>query len=346
MTSSVASWPYAFGTFSVAGCAPFPALVRDGRALALAAIHRTSTITGAHLSGAGSLAEFIENWSANLQGIDRFLASETAVHAAPWAPLGQLRTHAPLPQPRQILCTGANYRQHVLDHAADFGGGANDGGKSAQERLEEARRKIDERAANGTPYAFAKLPSAVIGPQDDVVLPHDVDKPDWELELAVVIGRPARRVSRHDAMGHVAGYMVANDITARDRLYRPDMRTIASDWLSSKSPPTFLPMGPYLVPAGFVGDPSKLHMTLALNGQTMQDAFTSDMIFDIARQIEYVSNRVTLWPGDVLLTGSPAGNGTHHQRFLQPGDLLACAIEGIGRLDNRCVAEPPEAHGA
>lgn len=340
------AWPYALGTFSCAGCAPFPALVREGRALALAAIQRSSHGTGVHLQGIGSLGEFLESWQFNLQGIDRFLSFSDAVRDAPWVPVSHLRTHAPLPQPRQILCTGANYRQHVLDHAADFGGGVNDGGKSAEERLEEARRKIDERAANGTPYAFAKLPSAVVGPDDSIVLPHDVEKPDWELELAVVIGRPARRVPRAQAMDFVAGYMVANDITARDRLYRPDMRTIASDWLSSKSPPTFLPMGPYLVPATFIGDPSHLHMTLTLNGQTMQDASTSDMIFDIPRQIEYVSSRVTLWPGDVLLTGSPAGNGTHHQRFLQPGDVLCSSIDGIGRLENRCVAEPRDGGSA
>ena len=140
-------------------------------------------------------------------------------------------------------------------------------------------------------------------------------------------------------MDYVAGYTIANDVTARDRLYRPDMRTIASDWLSSKSPPSFLPLGPYLVPARFVPQPQALRITLALNGQTMQDALTSDMIFDISRQIEYVSNRVALLPGDILLTGSPAGNGTHHQRFLRPGDELTGAITGLGQQRNTCIAE-------
>lgn len=269
MSAEDLSAPFALGSFSTAGCVPFPAVVQGDRVLALFAINAFSGETGVYLSGTGSLAEFVENWNANLDGVERFLATRSAANHAPWERVTHLRTHAPLPQPRQILCTGANYRQHVLDHAVDFGGGVSDVGKSAEERLEEARRKIDERAANGTPYAFSKLPSTVIGPHDKVTLPSDVEKVDWELELAVVIGRAARRVHRSEALQYVAGYMLANDVTARDRLYRPDMRTIASDWLSSKSPPTFLPMGPYLVPARFVDEPQQLRMTLSLNGQTM-----------------------------------------------------------------------------
>lgn len=330
--------PFAFGTFSVAGCAPFPAVVQDDKALALAAIHRARHDTGVSLPGTGSMIEFIEDWGRNVDAVAAFLAAEPAACASQWTDVAALRIHAPL-TPRQVLCTGANYRQHVMDHAADFGGGANDGGTTAEQRREEARRKIDERAAKGLPYAFAKLPGAIIGPHDPIRLPPDIEKPDWELELAVVIARPARHVPRERAMEYVAGYTIANDVTARDRLYRPDMRTIASDWLSSKSPPTFLPLGPWLVPARFIQQPQELRIMLTLNGQTMQDALTSDMIFDVARQIEYVSNRVALLPGDILLTGSPAGNGTHHQRFLRPGDELTGSITGLGQQRNTCVAE-------
>lgn len=328
-------------TLSIAGCRPFPAVVRNEQAMALSAVNRWSHQTGLRLHGDASLLDFIEDWDHNLEVLTSFLAQEPPANRCAWAPLNALHVHAPV-QPRQILCTGANYRQHVMDHAADFGGGLNDQGTTPEQRREEARRRIDERAKRGTPYAFAKLPSAVIGPRDPIALPADIEKPDWELELAVVIARPARHVRREDAMSYVAGYAIANDVTARDRLYRPDMRTIASDWLSSKSPPGFMPFGPYLVPARDIADPQQLRMTLSLNGRVMQDALTSDMIFDIARQIEYITNRVTLWPGDVILTGSPAGNGTHHGRFLQPGDEMVGSIAGLGEQRNRCEAEAEE----
>lgn len=329
---------FALGTFSVAGCPPFAALVRNGEALALEALRTLGQKVGIRLTGTGCVREFLEDWDANVAGLGQVM--DVAVHRAelPWTPVDTLRTHAPL-APRQVICTGANYRQHVMDHAADFGGGANDDGTTAEQRREEARRKIEHRAAHGMPYAFSKLPSAIIGPYDAIRLPRDVAQPDWELELAVVIGRTARHVHRDGAMDYVAGYTIANDVTARDRLYRPDMRTIASDWLSSKSPPTFLPLGPYVVPASFVANPGALRLTLALNGAVMQDAVAADMIFDIARQIEYISGRVVLQPGDVILTGSPAGNGTHHQRFLRAGDEIESSITGLGRQLNRCVEE-------
>jgi len=330
--------PFGFGSFSIAGCAPFPAVVCGDQVLALAAINRWRHQTGIRLHGEECLLEFVEDWDANIDSVARFLEREPADCQALWKPAGQLQVHAPF-TPRQILCTGANYRQHVIDHAADFGGGVNDQASTAEQRREQAQAKIDERARNGMPYAFAKLPSTVIGPFDPIALPEDIEKPDWELELAVVIARPARHVRREDAMRYVAGYTIANDITARDRLFRPDMRAIASDWLSSKSPPSFMPFGPFIMPARFVADPHDLHMTLALNSQVMQDATSSDMIFDISRQIEYVSNRVALGPGDVILTGSPAGNGTHYKRFLKAGDEIIASIAGLGSQRNTCVSE-------
>lgn len=329
-------------TLSIAGCQPFAAIVRNGQALAIAAVNGWAETIGGRVHGDATLLDFIQEWDDNLAVVTRFLQQASAASTPLWTPLERFRLHAPI-RPRQILCTGANYRQHVLDHAADFGGGVNDGGTTAEQRREEARRRIDERSKHGTPYAFAKLPSAVIGPFDPITLPHDIEKPDWELELAVVIGKRARHVRREDAMRHVAGYTIANDVTARDRLYRPDMRTIASDWLSSKSPPGFLPLGPFIAPARDIADPSALRLTLSLNGQPMQDAMASDMIFDIARQIEYISNRVELLPGDLILTGSPAGNGTHSGRFLQPGDELVGAITGLGTQRNTCTREAASA---
>jgi 2-keto-4-pentenoate hydratase/2-oxohepta-3-ene-1,7-dioic acid hydratase in catechol pathway len=212
-------------------------------------------------------------------------------------------------------------------------------GETPEERRAISEQKMDERARNGLPYAFLKLPSAVVGPHDPIVLPRGVTKPDWELELVVVIGRKARHVHRDDALSCVAGYTLGNDVSARERLYRHDLRTIGTDWMSCKSPPSFLPLGPHIVPAAQVPQPQALQIQLRLNGALMQDASTAEMIFDIARQIEYISERVTMWPGDLVLTGSPAGNGTHYKRFLQAGDEVHGRIDGIGEIRNRCVAE-------
>ncbi len=331
---------FALGTFSIAGCAPFAGLVRSDYVIALHALNTASDRTGVYLSGADSMQALLANWPRNLAALEHLAAmlddNDLPDLQAQSVPVSQLRVHAPNPSPRQIFCTGANYRQHVLDLAFDTDDSAPD--MSAEQRMAISRQKIDERAATGVPYAFIKLPSAITGPYDPVILPADIEKPDWELELAVVIGRYARSVPRGEAMQYIAGYTIGNDVSARDRLYRKDLRTIGTDWMSCKSPPSFLPMGPYLVPARFVPDPGHLGLKLDLNGQTMQDASTEDMIFDIARQIEYLSQRVELWPGDIIMTGSPAGNGTHHKRFLRPGDLMTGSVQGLGELRNPCVA--------
>jgi 2,4-didehydro-3-deoxy-L-rhamnonate hydrolase len=137
----------------------------------------------------------------------------------------------------------------------------------------------------------------------------------------------------------VAGYVVVNDITSRERVNRKDMKEMGMDWVASKCAPTFLPIGPWLVPAAFVGDPQTLRITLKLNGQTMQDESTADMIFGVARLVEGLSKFCLLQPGDVICTGSPAGNGMHYGRFLQPGDVVEGSISGIGSIRNTCVAE-------
>lgn len=169
--------------------------------------------------------------------------------------------------------------------------------------------------------------------------PADTTQADWELELGVIIGRAARHVSRTEALSYVAGYTIVNDLTSRDKVYRADMKAIGTDWLLSKSSPSFLPMGPYLVPAAFVSDPQQLHLTLKLNGQVMQDEGTDDMIFGVARLIEYISQHVQLWPGDLICTGSPRGNGMHYNRFLRPGDVLEGTITRLGMQRNTCIAE-------
>jgi 2-keto-4-pentenoate hydratase/2-oxohepta-3-ene-1,7-dioic acid hydratase in catechol pathway len=142
-------------------------------------------------------------------------------------------------------------------------------------------------------------------------------------------------------MNYVAGYTIVNDLTTREKVSRKegDMREMGMDWVACKSSPTYLPMGPYLVPAAFIPNPQRLRVTLKLNGETMQNESTEDMIFDVARLIEAASASTLLQPGDLICTGSPAGNGVHHGRFLRPGDVMEGSITGLGTQRNTCVAE-------
>lgn len=334
------SW--ALACHSIAGSPPFPSLVLGDQVLALNAMQNVAKDQGLFLAGIDSMLGVLDHWEHNHAVIGRLVKQimdgQLPDLKACCVSHSLLRTHAPIPVPRQIFCTGANYRSHVLQLAFDQTDSLG-AGETPEERRAISAQKMDERAKTGLPYAFVKLPSAVQGPYDPIFLPDGVAKPDWELELVVVMGRTARHVHRDEALSYVAGYTVGNDISARDRLYRHDLRTIGTDWMSCKSAPTFLPLGPHIVPASQVPKPQDLNIQLRLNDQIMQDANTSEMIFDIARQIEYLSSRVTLWPGDLILTGSPAGNGTHYKRFLQAGDLMIGCIEGIGEIRNPCISE-------
>jgi 2,4-diketo-3-deoxy-L-fuconate hydrolase len=320
---------FAVGTFSAAGRPAFPAIAVRNGVIPLAAL-------GGDFARCTSVLELFADWdrafAAMREGIDWVAANDRIAHNG-------LKVHAPL-LPRQIFCTGANYRQHVLELLAAQAS-PETAALSAEERRAYAAKMMDARLATGHPYAFCKTISAITGPHDDVVIPHDVAEPDWELELGVIVGRPARHVSRGDALGYVAGYTVVNDITARERIYRADIKAIGTDWLAGKCAPTFLPMGPFVVPAAFVPEPMQLRLTLMRNGKIMQDATTADMMFDIARQIEHISRCTQILPGDLICTGSPAGNGAHYGRYLRPGDVLEGTIETLGTIRNSCVAERP-----
>jgi 2-keto-4-pentenoate hydratase/2-oxohepta-3-ene-1,7-dioic acid hydratase in catechol pathway len=239
--------------------------------------------------------------------------------------------------PRQVLQTGANYRTHVIDLVA--AGRAKNDPRPIEELRAWAADMMDTRAREGIPYFFIGLPAAVVGDDVDLVLPSYSDQHDWELELAVVIGREAYRVDREHAMDHVAGYTIVNDVTTRDLVFREDMKEIGTDWYRGKNAPGFLPTGPFLVPAPFVAEPGNLHLQLTLNGDTMQDATTSDLLFDLPALIAGASQNMPLLPGDLLLTGSPAGNGVVHGRMLCDGDVMVGAIEGLGAQTVRAVAE-------
>ncbi|MFT0174029.1 fumarylacetoacetate hydrolase family protein [Paraburkholderia mimosarum] len=280
------------------------------------------------------MLELLENWDASRVALDR-LASRIRVDQVDWNELADLRTHPAIDLPRQIFCTGANYRKHVVDLTVDA--------KVGPEGLDEAQLRqwaedmLDERVAHGEPYAFTKPVSAVSGAFDTLILPDTTTQPDWELELAVVIGRGGYRISRDKAFDHVAGYTIVNDISARDLIPRTDYKMLGTDWLRSKGQPGFLPLGPYFVPSAFVPEPQRLKMRLTVSGRVMQDETTADMLFGIERQIEYISRYSRLLPGDIICTGSPAGNGTHYNRFLRDGDVMEAEIEGLGRQRQLCT---------
>jgi 2-keto-4-pentenoate hydratase/2-oxohepta-3-ene-1,7-dioic acid hydratase in catechol pathway len=278
--------------------------------------------------------QLLSSWAASRDRLSE-LASKAG---GPWYEAQDLVPLAPL-DPGQILQAGANYRKHVVDIVISELDDDSQG-RTPVEKRAFAETMMDTRAATGDPYVFFGAPSAVCGPIDDIVLPVRAGaKHDWELELGVVIGHAGYRIRRDQALQHVAGYTIVNDITSRDLVYRRDLAKIGTDWLAAKNSPTFLPTGPVIVPAEFVDDPMDLRVTLRHNGTVRQDESTADMIFDIARIIEYTSHRVALRPGDLILTGSPAGNGAAWGVFLHDGDVIESEITGLGRQLNRCVDE-------
>jgi len=307
--------PYALGTFRT-GYREFAGLVLNGRVLPVddaAGLNRPS------------VRELIEHWGA----VAPELAMRAADRHAEGFDLAALEVRAPV-EPRQIFQAGANYPGlKVADHT---------GSPQATERLPDDTCE---------PYVFTGAVSAVCGPYDDVILPTGTNKNDFEVELAAVIGRPTRRVAPEDALTHVMGYTIVNDITTRDRVWRRDVPGLGpnwfADWFRAKNSPTFLPTGPFLVPAEFVGDPMDLRLVVRRGGTVVLDDSTRNMIFDVARLVSYCSQIATLLPGDLVLTGSPNGHGARNDlpdgSFLQPGDVIEAEITGLGVQRNGCVAE-------
>ncbi|MFQ6053721.1 MAG: fumarylacetoacetate hydrolase family protein, partial [Candidatus Bathyarchaeia archaeon] len=222
--------------------------------------------------------------------------------------LSDVELDAPIPRPRKnIVCLGLNY----ADHAA------------------EARRALPEY-----PVFFTKPPTAVVGPYDDIVYPRSTEQLDYEVELALIVGKRGRYISEGDAYDHIAGFTVFNDVTARD-LQRRHVQ-----WFKGKSCDTFAPMGPCLVTADEVGDPMDLDLGLKVNGRTRQSSNTGNMIFGIEEIVSVLSQGTTLDAGDIVATGTPSGVGyAHPLGLLKVGDVVEAWIEGIGTIRNRVVAE-------
>lgn len=217
------------------------------------------------------------------------------------------RIGSPLAKPSKIICLGKNYAEH-----------AREGNFDPPER----------------PLIFCKTANAVNGPFDPIRLPRSTGQIDWEVELAVVIGMEGKRVPKERAMDHVAGYMVMNDVSGREAQFRD------SQWFRGKSFDTFAPMGPAIVTVDEVRDPGALRLSARVNGEIMQEGTTADMIFDIPTLIADISEDITLIPGDVISTGTPAGVGIFRDPpvVLKAGDIVECTVEGVGTLINEVIA--------
>jgi len=236
--------------------------------------------------------------------------------------LRKTRLLAPVLYPGAVFCAGANYTDHMAEMAR------------AQNRPPGPNMKeLGEK-----PWHFVKTSAAsIVGPRAVVKIPAYTQALDWEVELAVVIGRAVKNVSAEKALACVAGYTIANDLSARDAMRRTKLEATAPfhfDWVSQKCFDGSCPLGPWIVPASQIADPQRLGLKLWVNDELMQDSNTERMIFDIAEQIAMLSSRVTLQPGDLVLTGTPAGVGMPRGRFLRPGDTVRLWIESIGEFSH------------
>lgn len=272
-------------------------------------------------------SELFVDWDASLNAIAQAIDA-----GMQWRRLDEFKVLPPVQPVGPIFAAGANYREHILEMSVAHGLGREDA--TEQELWDEAAMQTDERRRSGDPYMWTGIPSAVCGANDDIQLPDFGEEIDWELELGVVIGKRAHRVDESDALSYVAGYTIVNDLTSRTLVPRPDMAKIGTDWFRAKNQPTFFPTGPMVVPARFVPDPTSLRIRFSLNGELKQDAVTDDLLFDIPSLIAYASSIAVLQPGDMLITGSPAGNGSHWKRFLQDGDVMDAEITGLGAQRN------------
>lgn len=333
--------PFKLGTFTTTG-QPFVGIVlRDSLVIDAGAAnaellrnpHVPAVQLPADMKGIISAYEYgvqrrlydIVNWAVR----DNRLSGE---RRAAWVhDVSKLRTLAPILYPSKVLNAAANYYAHAGEASSP-----------------EEAKKIEEglRKNRGTPYLFLKPTlGAIIGQGDDVVLPRGRDRIDWECEIGVVIGKPAKYVRAAEAKDYVFGYTISLDMS--DRGTRPGETgpsRFGADWYVGKGHDTFAPMGPWIVPKEFYGDPQNVRQLLTVNGKAMQDARSTDMIHSIAELIEFGSSVMTLFPGDVISAGSPAGTGMSRtvraeQIFLKDGDKIVATIDGIGTLNLTARAE-------
>ena len=248
----------------------------------------------------GSMREFIA------AGADALAAAARV--EKPALPLADVRLLAPMPDPQKVIAIGLNYMDHL--------------------------REQNIAAVPASPLVFAKFPSSIIGPEEAIEYdPALTNQVDWEAELGVIIGRRARRVSRSEALSYVFGYTPLNDVSARDLQFGD------KQWVRGKSLDTFCPIGPAITTADEIPNPQTLRISSRVNGVTMQNSTTAEMIFPVDELVAYLSNAFTLEPGDVIAMGTPEGVGFARGIALKPGDRLRGEIEKIGVLENTLVEE-------
>lgn len=268
-----------------------------------------SALTDSNYDASSTLA-LIQNWDDAFPRLEKLAATGESDHA-----FGEVSLAAPILYPSNIFCAGANYSDHFKEMS----------GKDPD------KSKIN-------PYFFNKVVrQTVIGPGDEIRRPRITRKLDWEAEICVVIGKPGRNISRNDALEHVAGYTIINDLSARDFLWRDDWPALKTDWLWQKSFDTSAPMGPWITPRSEIPDVQALRINTFINDELRQDTNSELMIFTVPELIEALSEHFTLLAGDVIATGTGSGVGHAAKTFLQPGDICRIEIEGLGMLENSVV---------
>ncbi len=274
---------------------------------------RETVIKGPHPI---SILTVLENWEKILPLLRDIAKDSRGSAPALVGLLSEIRLGPPILYPPNIYCAAANY----VDHSKEMG----------------ESQLPDKREAR--PYFFTKSPrQTVIGPDEAIRIPYPEARVDWEAEIGVVIGRPCRKVTVSEAMGYVAGFTILNDVSDRARNFRKDWH-FKFDWLGGKSFNTSAPMGPWITPIEFMPNPHQLAIQLWVNDALMQNASSRQMYFTIPEQIEYLSDLMTLLPGDVISTGTPSGVGHAQGRYLKPGDTVTITIEGLGSLRNPVIA--------
>ena len=264
-------------------------------------------IDGVNYDVSGFIKDYDEQFFANGGIAHLAWMTEQNRTMLPKVPI-DARIGAPMARPSKIICIGLNY----IDHATETGA-----------------------ALPTEPVIFMKATTALCGPFDDVIIPKDSVKTDWEVELAIVIGRKASYVEQTDAMEYIAGYCLHNDISEREFQLERN-----GTWDKGKGCDTFAPLGPWLVTKDEVADPHKLKLWLSVNGKQMQNGTTANLVFNIPFLVSYVSRFMTLLPGDIISTGTPAGVGLGFKPaiYLKPGDLMELGIDGLGESKQKCVA--------
>jgi len=269
----------------------------------------------------GTVLGILNDWS-KAQGVLKAAAAKAGKSKLKGIPVAKAKLLAPVQYPSAIFCAGANYQDHANEMAARHG----------------KPSPPDPHTLGLESWHFIKAPRAITNPGATVKISHYSKQMDWEVELAAVIGKPAKNVPMSKALSYVAGYTIANDLSARDRGHRPHIPAdspFKADWVAHKSFDGSCPLGPWIVPASDIKDPQKLGIRLWVNGVLKQDSNTGQMIFNLAEQIAHLSSRLTLHPGDLILTGTPAGVGAGRGEFLKAGDTVKLWIENIGEISNR-----------